>query len=527
MEQIKDRIFYIDIKHRLVKIAKAAMILTGNGHRGFTQGDSLGPFDRLPTDFVERSRPGNLDRVLTNPPFAGLTNGRINDPQNMMPQFELARRWQWQEGTFVPTDEPLSGGVPPEILFVERCIQWLKPGGRVGVVVPKGMLENPELGLAVRRFIFRHTFVRAVIACHKNTFQPYTGTRTALLVLEKKTAEQVAELDPDYPIFMAISRKIGQDSEGRPIFVRDEDGNLTNEIDHDLDEIYAAWLDHVSGNLTDSEYTFSISRADVDDQRLLIGPQSFQPSLNEAIATVMSLGETDQFTTFPLGDLATKIYKGERFRRENLETEIAAGPDIVRYYTPGTLMQDRPESLKFLDLSRATDRQRASIERHRLKRLELLVTRSDSIGRVTLTRSDHAGHIGSDDLLHIDIADTALKLYVFLFLKSDLGQRQMKRNEYGTIQQHLEPAHMRELLVPIPADRSRIERLAENVRAAIEAKETSLVQENTAVTDLNTLIDEVTGQAENSREIAVQANPPSETSNRPALSGADELTSLF
>lgn len=413
-----------------------------------------------------------------------------------------------------------------EIRPGERCIQWLKPGGVVGIVVPKGMLENRELGLAVRHFIFRNAFVRAVIASHKNTFQPYTDARTALLVLEKKTAEQRAADEPDYPIFMAVSRKIGQDSEGRPIFVRDENGNLTDTLDHDLDEIYSAWLEYTSGHLKDSEYTFSIKRSDIDDRLLVISPQSFQPSLNEAIGTVMRLGETDSFNTLPLRDIATRIYKGERFKREDLETEATTGPDIVRYYTPSALLQDRPESLKFYDLSKAEEQRRASIERHRLKRLELLVTRSGSIGRVMLTRSDHADHVGSDDLIHVDIDDVSLRLYVFLFLKSDLGQKQMRKNEYGTIQQHLEPAHMRELLVPLPTNPSVIEELARRVLDSIEAKEASLQQEESATSDLGSLLTEGESPSGDAEKNSQQTNSPnfeSSSSTQPHPDWSPEL----
>jgi type I restriction-modification system DNA methylase subunit len=480
MEQIKDRIFYIDVKHRLVKIAKAAMILTGNGHRGFTQGDSLGPINQLPEGFRAKCQPATIDRVLTNPPFAGTTNGKIDAPHEMVPQFQLARRWEWRDGDYVATDEPLPGGTPPEVLFVERCLQWLKPGGLMGVVVPKGVIENPEVSLALRHFIVRHAFVRAVIACHKNTFQPYTGSRTALLVLQKKTAEEAKREDPDYPIFMAISRKIGQDSEGVPIYIRDEEGRPTEALDHDLDEIFASWQEAQEDSLEPSEYTFTVPRSNLDPRSLILSPQSFQPSLNEAIAEVIRLGETDDFVVTPLGELASRIFKGARFKREDLETDEANGGSIVRYYTPGALLQDRPESIKYLDLSRAPTRRRKEIEKHELERLELLVTRSGSIGRVLLTTTEHAGHIGSDDLIRINIPDDDLKAYVFLFLRSDLGQKQMKKNEYGTIQQHLEPAHLRELLVPVPTDPEVTGDVARRVLDSIRSKEQSIDREREA-----------------------------------------------
>jgi type I restriction enzyme M protein len=487
MEQIKDRIFYIDVKHRLVKIAKAAMILTGNGHRGFTQGDSLASFDHLPSELTDRAQPGNVDRVLTNPPFAGTSNGKIDAPAEMTPQFELARRWMWQGGKYAPTMEALPGGVPPELLFIERCIQWLKPGGWMGIVVPKGVLENPDTTLAARHFMFRHCYVRAVVALHKNTFQPYTGTRTALLVLQKKAIEQLATEGEDYAIFMAVSRKIGQDSEGVPVFVKDDHGDETEQADHDLDDIFDAWRDHTSGQLQPSEYAFAVNRSSLDERSLICSPQSFLPSLNEAIATVLRLGETDKFTVTPLSLLPASVYKGTRFKREDLEVENEIGADTVRYYTPSALLQDRADSIKYLDLGRADPKRRAEIERHRLRHLELLVTRSGTIGRVILVTADQAGHTATDDLIRIEIADESVRAYVYQFLKSDLGQKQMKRNEYGTIQQHLEPTHIRAVLIPLPNDPNDVTAVAQLVLRAIESKEQSMEAERQAASTLQVL----------------------------------------
>jgi type I restriction enzyme M protein len=498
IEAIKDKIFLIDIKHRLVKIAKCAMILTGNGHRGYQQGDSLAPFDRLPTDFQNRCQPGKVDRVFTNPPFAGTTNGKIDQPAEMVPQFELARRWQWKGKQYLPTAEPLPGGVPPELLFIERCLQWLAPGGWLGIVVPKGVLENPDVTLAARHYIFRNAYVRAVITLHKNTFQPYTGSRTALLVLEKKQAKDVGKPDRDYPIFMAMSRKIGQDSEGVPIYVRDETGRRTATLDHDLDDIYQAWLAHKNGKLVPSEYTFTVLRSALDPRGINISPQAHLPSLNEAIATVLRLGETDAFTVSTIADLPARVYKGTRYKREDLETEIKAGPGIVRYYTPGALLQDRGESIKYWDLGKASPKRRKELEKHRLRRLDLLVTRSGTIGRILLTTSDHAGHIASDDLIHVDIENLDLRAYVYEFLGSDLGQRQMKKNEYGTIQQHLEPAHLRELLVPVPTHPVVTADVAKQVFAALELKEKSLAEERQAREILVNAIDQVLDEGDTS-----------------------------
>jgi len=481
-----------------VKIAKAAMILSGNGHRGFTRGDSLAPMNLLPDEFRNRCQPGSIHIVLTNPPFAGTVNGKIDQPEEMVPQFELARRWTWEGDDYVPTSEPLPGGVPPEVLFIERGVQWLRPGGKMGIVVPKGVLENPEVSLAVRHFLFRETFVRAVVTLHKHTFQPYTGSRTALLVLEKKRTDTIPE--EDYPIFMGLSRKIGQDSEGEPIYAKDEDGRRTDILDHDLDEIFEAWQQHSVSALEPSEYTFSVERSSLDRRSLNISPQAHQPSFNEAIAQVMRIADADDFVVIPLGEIAVSVTKGQRYKREDLETDTRSGSNIIKYFTPAALLQDRPESVKYLDLSRVSVRRRAILDRHKLHRLQLLVTRSGSVGRVILTTKHHEGHLGTDDVIHIDVSDMYLRAYIYAFLKGELGQKLLKKNEYGTIQQHLEPAHVRELLIPLPAlsdgsfDSTRIRTIGEQVIESIATKERSIDQENQAAAALDA---ELPGSASN------------------------------
>jgi restriction endonuclease S subunit len=110
----------------------------------------------------------------------------------------------------------------------------------------------------------------------------------------------------------------------------------------------------------------------------------------------------------------------------------------------------------------------------------LLVTRSGTIGRVILTTAQHEGHVGSDDLIHIDIEDEDVRLFVYQFLRSDLGQKQMLKNEYGTIQQHLEPRHVGEVLLPMPTNHDQIAKLAELVLGAISSKEAAAVRERQA-----------------------------------------------
>jgi len=188
-----------------------------------------------------------------------------------------------------------------------------------------------------------------------------------------------------------------------------------------------------------------------------------------------------------IGQIAQNIYKGARFKREDLETEERTGPEVKVFLTPGALLQERAESIKYFDLSRASEKRKRTILRHVLRRGQILVTRSGSIGRVIYVTRDQESHIGSDDLIRIEIEDEDLRLYVYGYLKTKLGQDQMKRSEYGTIQQHVEPRHVADIVIPIPDDMQVIRDIGSRLRESIESKERSSEFEKGALDDFERL----------------------------------------
>ena len=185
------RIFGIDKSPKLVKVARTNMILASDGHAGLVKGDTLDPPERLPQDFLRRAGIGVASVILTNPPFGATVEHKITDP-DILSQFDLGKAWKRIDGTYKATDVLTGEGAPPEYLFVERCIKWVRPGGKIGIVIPRGILDNDK-ALPVRTLIFRETRVLAVINCHDDTFKPHTDAKAALLVLEKKTGQQANE----------------------------------------------------------------------------------------------------------------------------------------------------------------------------------------------------------------------------------------------------------------------------------------------------------------------------------------------
>ncbi len=467
LDKHRTNLFMVEISRRLVKIAKTAMILNGDGHTGMTQGDSLGPLENLHDNMRARCGKGIPKVILTNPPFAGVGEGRITDPKTL-DNFATGVRWTTRTGSWQPTGEKIPEGVPPEMLFFERCLQWIAPGGRIGIVMPKSFLDT-QTYLPLRKIILDGFLLKAVVVCHKNTFQPHTGVRTCLVFVEKP--RNGISVPKDYEIFMAISRKIGQDSEGFPIFKRDEDNNPTDRIDHDLDEILADWRDFSLGKLKQSEYRFKIRKSEIDDQ-LRINPQVYLPGLNETIKRLENIDGVNGWFITALGqiDRGIKIFKGPRFKSENIIVE-EEGPGIEKYYTPSAVLQEKSESAKFLNVSKASKKQLATIAAIRVLKGDIVISRSGTIGRVAyITNRLHNG-IASDDLIRVRVPDEKIRYYVYSFLQTQYAQDQIKRNEYGAVQQHLEPNHVTNILIPIPEDWKTCRNIIDSTKKYIECRE--------------------------------------------------------
>ena len=234
--------FGFDINPDLVKATKMNMVMNNDGSGNILQTNSLLPPHEWSSSFRSKLaealsiEPSSIrshstieffDVIVTNPPFGSKIP--IKD-SNILEQFELAHVWQNDKktGTWTMTKK-LQSSVPPEILFIERCTQFLKPGGRMGIVLPDSILGSPGLGY-IREWLIRNHRIIASIDLHQDTFQPRNGTQTSVLFLQKKTQEQKDKEEKsgrmaDYNIFMAMVEKIGHDKRGNPLFKRDKEGN--------------------------------------------------------------------------------------------------------------------------------------------------------------------------------------------------------------------------------------------------------------------------------------------------------------
>lgn len=491
LERHKKNLFLVEASRRLVKVAKTAMILNGDGHAGMTAGDSLGSYETFDKTIVSQAGHGIPTIILTNPPFAGVGDGRITH-EEVLRRFDAGKRWTEADGEFRKTEELAPDGVPPELLFFERCVDWVKPGGKIGIILPKSFLDTQTYRPG-RSLLFARCRLLAVINCHKNTFQPFTGVRTCIVVIQKlKDGESASS---NYPIFMAISRKVGQDSEGVPIYKRDGLNNPTDEVDHDLADLGKAFDEFRQGKLKSSGYFFSVDRSKID-KNLNINPQMFLPHLNETLESIQSLDGVEGWSVSTIGAITQdiKIFKGPRFKSESIIVE-EIGPGVEPYLTPSAVLQEKSDSAKLIDVSKASVNQLRVIAAIRVRRGDIVVTRSGTIGRVAYITGRLHNAIVSDDLIRIRVEDEDLRFYIFAYLQSKYAQDQMSRNEYGAVQQHLEPEHIRNILIPLSDDRSLMKGIIAGVRNSMELRERLEAQSAANFDSITTLIKGALGEA--------------------------------
>lgn len=469
------QLFGIDISPKLVKIAKANMLIGKDGHGGIEQANSLDSISKLSASFQEKAGLGKPTMILTNPPFGAGHDLRVKEP-TILAQYENGYVWNVTDDGKIEFEEKLNSrqGIAPEILFLEKCVNWLKPGGFLGIVMAKGQLDNRE-ALSIRKWVLDKAQLLAVVNLHEDTFEPFCGSKASVLFLKKHENSPLSS----YKVYMAISNKVGQTSRGEPIFKRDSEGkpvihNGSYLIDEDLSTIAEDFKQFKSGTLKDSAFRFSVDISAIMKDNFSFNPVQYLPKHNAALEKVIQLGDTEQFEIHRLADLGI-VFNGPRFKRPYAESGVTEGPTIRKYFTGTALTQLNSDNVKYLDSALANKQTASHLDKLTINKGYILISDSGTLGRVTYALQQHDGHVATNNLIRVVIDDLALRGYVYQFLKSDLGQSLMLMNAYGTNQEHLEPDVIGEIPVPVPKDRKTLEKIGMQVVKSIEALETSIM----------------------------------------------------
>lgn len=481
-------LFGVDISPKLVKIAKANMLLGKDGHGGIEHGNSLDEVRKLTPTFNRLCGEGKPSIILTNPPFGSGHDLRIKE-STILEQYKIGHQWEVTDNGDVKFSDKLfeKQGVPPELLFIEKCLNWVREDGLIGIVMAKGQLDNRE-AIAARKLICQNAQILAVINLHEDTFEPFCGSKASVIFLRKTSRPT-----NDYRIFMAISNKIGQTSRGETIFKKDNEGapivkNGQHVYDEDLSLIADCFNDFRLGQLVESDYRFSISFRDLDSETLSLNPVRYLPQHNAAVARILKIGEKDEFEVHRLGDIA-RVFNGPRFKRPYAEAGVEEGPSIRKYFTGTALTQLNSDNIKYLDSAQANVQVKRHLEALTIYKGYILVSDSGTLGRVSYALNQHNGHVATNNLIRIVVEDELLRGYIFEFLKSDIGQSLMLKNAYGTNQEHLEPDMIADILIPLPKNRDAIEAIGRQVLSSIEQLENSIAASCNAKEILNSTLE--------------------------------------
>lgn len=222
IDYVQEKVFAIDFDEKAVRVSRALNLIAGDGQTNVLQLNTLdfskwdilkkededwdkvfgAGFNRL-KELSERKKDYNhfnFDIVMANPPFAG----DIKET-TILSHYEIARL----KGT---GNKP----VGRDILFIERNINFLKPGGRMAVVLPQGRFNN-STDIEIRKFIAERCRILAVVGLHGNSFKPHTGTKTSVLFIQKWD-DKLCPFKEDYSIFFATQQISGKNNSGEPLY---------------------------------------------------------------------------------------------------------------------------------------------------------------------------------------------------------------------------------------------------------------------------------------------------------------------
>ncbi len=229
---LSSRVFGLDLNPALVRAAKMNMVMNNDGAGKVNQANSLANPNIWNDEARDAVRLGSMDVLFTNPPFGTKI---VVDDAEILRQYELAAIWdhgrttdEWSIRRDSSGEAVLQKSQPPEILFIERCVQFLRPGtGRLAMVIPNGILNNPALGY-VRAWMLRNVQLLAVVDMQRDLFQPKNDTQTSMVLMRRLSEQERAHARGrrlDYPIFMAVAEKIGHDKRGNVIYRRSPEGD--------------------------------------------------------------------------------------------------------------------------------------------------------------------------------------------------------------------------------------------------------------------------------------------------------------
>lgn len=256
----------------LAKVVKAYMVIMGDGKSGIFCEDSL----EFPIHWQSKTQMnvqlGGFDVLLANPPFGA------NIPvkgESKLSQYPLGHKWKFNKKSNLWIQGAVKEKEAPQILFLDRCLDLVKEGGRLAIVLPDGVLSNPTEGYIVQHLLTRAELI-GLIDLPMSTFLPYTPTKTHLIFLKKTDNPRT-----DYTFFMSYAKSCGHDKRGREI-TEDEIAKIPN------------YIKHIDDHRIHSHLGWKMRLSELKDNVLL--PKYYNPDIDNELQEYINSGQFEVYT---------------------------------------------------------------------------------------------------------------------------------------------------------------------------------------------------------------------------------------
>lgn len=442
----------IDKDAFLAKISKIYLSLIGDDEFKIYCENSLEIPVKWGTDTKNNIKLGSFDIILTNPPF-GAKIPVVGD--ELLDQYQLGHVWK-NDDKWNRTDKLLDKQ-PPQVLFIERCLQLLREGGRLGIVLPEGIFGNPS-DRYIWEYISSVASVIGVVSLSQETFQPSTHTKTSVLFLRKTTERPKS-------IFMAIAHNIGHNKNGKPIYKNDVTNNR-EILDDDLPVIAKNFIAHNNKSIrTEDHLGFTIAYKDLNDHIFI--PEYYNPEILKELETLKSSGK---YSLVTVGDLIDKNV-----------LQIKRGNEIgSQFYSTGEIPFVRTSDIvnweiKFDPIKAVSEEIYSQYKVSQdIQEKDILFVNDGTflIGRTAMITELDLKIIIQSHVRKIRVLDKNFidPYYLFYLLNSKIVRKQIDSKTFVQATISTIGNRLREIVLPISKDASEIERITNKIRNIINKR---------------------------------------------------------
>lgn len=434
------------------------MALIGDGRGGIFCANSLAKPDEWPSAARDKIKLGTFHVVLTNPPFGAKI---VVKGKPLLAQYDLAYKWKrtqtggWEKTAKLPDKRP------PQIIFLERCLQLLCSGGRLGIVLPESVLGNPSYEHVVAYLMERCRILMVATmpeSLFKTSGKGGTHTKVCALVLEKRPPGLLP-----YDIFMAEAKWCGHDSRGIPtVRVSEQTGEVT--VLDDVPTIAGRYRAHIKGEEFEPDHLgFLLSSANIKN-RILV-PKYYNPEIDaelERLTATHNLVTIDALREEKMLAIRTGVEPG-KMNYGTGKVPFIRSSDISNWEMKADFKHGVSEQV-YRQYARKAD----------VKAGDILMVRDGTylIGTTAIVTESDLPMLFQSHILRIRVLDTrrVSPWLLFACLNAPIVKRQIRAKQFT--QDIIDTLGKRfgEIKLPIPKDKGVREGIASEVQQVIESR---------------------------------------------------------